>query len=146
MATRFGNVKGIKFLEEPAGADKGGVALVTFDLNSAAYTGGVDTVTLGGSGSFDHGVATTDTLAGMLQKRRRDGKTVTITSVCQGPVPGLQAAATNGPAIFPQAQAVSANNVTSVTLHSAPTAGSAITAAASAWERAMSLCIFYQAV
>lgn len=146
MATRAGNIKGIKFLEEPLGSEKGGVALVTFDLVNTVFTGGADTITLGGAGT-DQGVATTLTLAQMIQNRRRDGKTVTITGVAAASVfPGSQTAATNGPSIFVQAAAQSGGNVTSMTLNTATTAGSAVTTTAAAWDRAAGIAVSYVAI
>ena len=147
MATRTGNVKSIKFIEEPLGSDKGGVALVTFDLLNTVFTGGADTITLGGAGT-DGGVATTSTLAVLMQNRRRDGRTVTITGVSVASVfPGSQAAATNGPSLYVQAAAVSAGNIISMTLNTLPgTGGSAVTTTAAAWDRAAGIVVTYTAI
>ena len=138
MTARAANVKGIKFLEEPRGANRQGVALVSFDLVNTPYTGGTDTVTLGG--------ATTATLATMLQNRRRDGRTVTITQVMGGPAPGRQLAATNGPDIYVQAATVSAGNLASITLNSAATGGSAVTTTTAAWDAAATVLVSFAAV
>jgi hypothetical protein len=144
MATKSANVKGIKFMEEPVGADKGGVAMVTYDLTGGTvYTGGADTLQLGGGG-FENGVATIATLATMIQNRRRDGKTITVYAAAPGPVPGLQPAATNGPTLYAQTVASSAGNVT-LNLFSAPTSGSAITTTAASWDRAASVVVYYTA-
>ena len=146
MAVRQANIKGIKVLEEPLGSDKGGVALVTFDLVNTVFTGGADTISLGGGGT-DAGVATSATLATLMQNRRRDGRTVTITGVAAASVfPGSQAAATNGPAIYAQLAAQAAGNVTSITLNSAATGGSAVTTTAAAWDRACGIAVTYTAV
>ncbi len=48
MTIRFANIKGLKFLEEPLGDDNGLLVLLTFDLRGQAYTGGSDTIQLGG--------------------------------------------------------------------------------------------------
>ena len=145
MTARAANVKGIKFLEEPRGANRQGVALVSFDLVNTPYTGGTDTVTLGGAGT-ENGVATTATLATMLQNRRRDGRTVTITQVMGGPAPGRQLAATNGPDIYVQAATVSAGNLASITLNSAATGGSAVTTTTAAWDAAATVLVSFAAV
>lgn len=142
MTARAANVVGVKFDDGHLGGTHGGIATISFDLNSVAFTGGADTITMGGTG-FVNGVATTDTLGVILSKFRRDGKTVTIYGVMPGPHTGSQAAATNGPEIWLQAPAVSANNVISTTLKTAATGGSDVTAAASAWERPASLCVYY---
>lgn len=139
MATRQANVLGITDLVEPRGAEKGATALVTFDL-SAAYTGGADTVQLGGGGT-DGRQTSTDTLAVMIQKRRRDGKTVTLNSAafcCAG----YQSVATNGPNISTQSTAVSGANVT-CNLFSAPTSGSAVTTTTALWEQPVGIVVSY---
>jgi hypothetical protein len=147
MTARAANIKGIKFLEEPNGADKGGVALVSFDLLNTIYTATSDTVTLGGAG-YENGVSTTDTLATMIQNRRRDGKTVTITGVAAASVsPGRQAAATNGPLLYARLAAVSGGNLGSITLFNALlTGGSECTCTAAAWDQAATLAVTYKAV
>ena len=142
MATRNANILGVKFDDYYRGGAYGGVATVDFDLLSAAFTGGTDTIQLGGAG-YVNGVANTDTLAVILSKQRRDGKTVTLTGVAPGGA-GSQAAATNGPNLFVQAAALSAGNVISATLNTTtPTGGSAVTAAASSWELPASLAVAY---
>lgn len=144
MATRYANIKGVKFDDGHLGGDKGGTATIFFDGNSVAFTGGSDTIVLGGAGWVD-GVANTSTLAVILANYRRDGKTVTLYHAFPGPVPGYQAAATNGPDIYLQGTiSVSAGNVIGATLESARTGGSNVTAAASAWERPASMCVDYQ--
>ncbi len=147
MTVRAANVKGVKFVEEPYGSEKGGVAFITFDLASVAYTASADTVKLG-AGGFDNGVATTDTLAVILSKRRRDGKTVTITGVAAGGViPGMQAAATNGPLLYVRLAAVTGANVDTINLFSVLlTGGSEITCPASAWEAPAGIAVTYKAV
>ncbi len=141
MAVRAANVKGIKFLEGPDG--KSGVALVTFDIAGVAYTATSDTCKLG-SGGFDSGVATTDTLAVMIAKRRRDGKTVTLVGVAAGGVaPGRQAAATNGPELHVRTAALSTADVALITLFSAATGGSECTCTASAWEGMAAIALTY---
>jgi len=144
MATRQANIKGIVFLAEPLGTTLGGTALVSFDLVSTPYTGGADTIQLGGGGT-DQGAVTSATLATLMQNRRRDGKTVTIFAASPGPAPGAQAAATNGPVLYPQSVAVSAGNVT-LNLFSAYTAGSAATTTVAAWDRAGTVTVHFTAV
>ena len=149
MATRFGNIKGIKFLEEPLGVNRAGVALITFDIvGGAVYTGGADTLQLGSasaSQAYENGVlsATALTVATMLQNRRRDGRTVTIDQ-CMGFSPGSQASATNGPLIYAQSVAVAAGVLT-LNLFNAAVAGSAVTTTASAWDRAGTLLVEFTA-
>jgi hypothetical protein len=75
MATVYGAVLGVKIMSENFAGGTGGVAEVTFTL--PAFLTASDTGKLG-AGGYDHGIATTDTLATMISKRRRDGKTVTI--------------------------------------------------------------------
>lgn len=144
MATRNANVKGIDFLYEPAGSALEGLAIVTFDLGQTAYTGGSDTIQIGGGGT-ENGVTTTATLATMIQNRRRDGKTVTLYGVFAGP-PGRQAAATNGPLLYVQSAAVSTGNIASIVLFSAITSGSAITTAAAYFDAAAAIFVLFQAV
>ncbi len=147
MTVRAANVKGIKFLEEPNGSEKGGVALITFDLINTVYTASADTIKLGGGGT-DDGVTSTDTLAVMMQKRRRDGKTVTITGVAAGPVaPMSQAAATNGPLGYVRLAALTSQNVDTINLFSvALTGGSELTLTAAAWDQAAAIAVTYKAV
>ncbi len=150
MATKTGNVKGIKFVEEPLGANRAGMALISFDVvGGAVYTGGADTLQLGSastSTAYENGVLSVPalTVATMLQNRRRDGRTVTLTQAMGGPAPGAQAAATNGPLIAAQTVAISAGNIT-MNLFSAPTAGSAITTTAAAWDRPCTVMVQYTA-
>jgi hypothetical protein len=151
MATKFGNVKGIKFMEEALGLgqNRSGIALVTFDIvGGAVYTGGSDTLQLGsasGSQAYENGVLSTValTVATMLQNRRRDGRTVTLVQ-CMGGWCGAQAAATNGPNIFAQTVAVSSGNLT-LNLFNAATGGSAITTTTAAWDRAATLLVEFTA-
>lgn len=150
MATKFGNVKGVKFIEEPQGANRGGVVLVTFDIvGGAVYTGGTDTLQLGSgtaSQAYENGVLSTTalTLQTMIQNRRRDGRTVTLTQAMQGPAPGHQTAATNGPYIYVQSATLSSNNL-QVNLFSASTSGSAITTTTAAWDWAATVVLFFTA-
>ncbi|HEY2516960.1 MAG TPA: hypothetical protein VGI39_39080 [Polyangiaceae bacterium] len=143
MATRNANVKGINFLYEPRGSALEFLAVVTFDLLGVVYTGGSDTIQIGGGG-FDAGIATTLTLAQLIQNRRRDGKTVTLYGVFAGP-PGRQAAATNGPELYVQSAAVSTGNIGSIVLFNAITGGSAITATATGWDAAAAIFVMGQA-
>jgi hypothetical protein len=150
MATKTGNVKGVRFLEEPLGANRAGIALISFDIvGGAVYTGGADTLQLGSastSTAYENGVLSVPalTVATMLQNRRRDGRTVTLVQAMGGPAPGAQAAATNGPLIAAQSVAISSGNVT-MNLFSAPTGGSAITTTAAAWDRACTVMVEYTA-
>lgn len=143
MATRFANILGITDLTEPRGTERTVVALVTFDLNGTAYTGGADTVQLGGGGT-DGRQTTALTLAQIIQNRRRDGKTVTIAGGAAGPA-GYQSVATNGPNISAQSVATSGGNVT-LNLFSAAVAGSAITTTSAGWEAPMTIAVSYTAV
>ncbi len=147
MTVRQADIKGIKFLEEPDGAGKGGVAMVTFDLHGVAYTASADTVKIGTAG-WENGVVNTSTLATIMQNRRRDGKTITITGCSAASVaPGYQAAATNGPLLYGRLLAVSGGDLQSMTIFDTPlTGGSECTCAASAWERPMSVIVTYKAV
>lgn len=150
MATKFGNVKGIKFLEEPRGANRAGVCLISFDIvGGGVYVGGTDTLQLGSavaSQAYENGLLSSSvlTVATMIQNRRRDGRTVTLTQAMGGPAPGSQAAATNGPLIFAQTVAISAGNLT-LNLFNAPTAGLAITTTAAQWDYASTLVVQYTA-
>ena len=141
MAVRAANIKGIKFLEEPN--QKGGVALITFDIAGVAYTATADTVKLGAAG-FDRGTATTNTLAVIIQNQRRDNKTVTLTGVCAGGVhPGRQAAATNGPELHVTLAQVTGANVDGIKLFGAASGGLENTCTATAWEGAAGIAVTY---
>lgn len=150
MATKFANVKGIRFQESPLGDNRGGIALVTFDIvGGAVYTGGADTLQLGsvaGSQAYENGVLSTTalTLAQMIQNRRRDGRTVVLDAAMAGPAPGAQAAATNGPLVNVQAAAIAAGNVT-LNLFNAATGGAAVTTTTAAWDRPSTLMVQYTA-
>lgn len=149
MAIRIGNVKGCKFLEEPLGANRAGVALITFDqVVTTPYATG-DQLQLGSasaSTAYENGVLSVAglTVAQMLQNRRRDGRTVTLTQVMGGPAPGAQAAATNGPLIFPQSVSISSSNIL-MNLFNAPTGGSQLTLTSASWDRASTLVVQYTA-
>lgn len=142
MATRFVNVLGVKWLEEPRGSEKGGFAVITFDLAGTAYTGGADTAQLGGGGT-DGRQTTAATLQTIVQNRRRDGKTVTLIAGMNG-YAGIQSVATNGPNISAQTVAVAAGNVT-LTLFSLPTGGVAVTTTSALWESPMAIVVAYTA-
>jgi len=143
MATKFANIKGIKFDEGHLGSERGGVAVITFDC-LVVYTGGTDTIQFGGGGN-DEGVVTALSLAAIMQNRRRDGKTVTLYGATSGPIPGLQVGGTNTTEVDTQTVAVSGANVTA-NLFNAPTAGAACTTLASAWDRPCSIVVQYRAV
>lgn len=82
MATIYASVKGISLLRESIGGGTAqGVALITFTM--PAYAASSDAASLG-AGGYDRGTATTDTLATMIQKQRRDGKTVTLQNATNG--------------------------------------------------------------
>lgn len=142
MALQPANVKGVKFMESPRGDNKQGIAVVTFDVPTA-YTGASDTIQLGGTG-FENGVATTTTLAVMLQNRRRDGRTVTLGQVMGGWA-GRQAAATNGPDFYVQSAAISAGNVNAAVLKSAATGGSAVNTTTAVWDSPATIILSYSA-
>ena len=144
MATRFATVKGAKFEDSFIDYSSGGIAYVSFDVAGTVYTGGSDTVQLGGGG-FDGTLATSATLAVILAtNHRRDGRTMTIQGV--GSVSwasGNCSLATNGPQVFAQSVATSGGNVT-LNLFNAITGGSAITTTAAApWERACTILVMY---
>ena len=138
MAARAANVKGVKFDDGPAGSNNGGVAYISFDLLNQAYTGGTDTITLGGGG-YDNGTATTNTLVQILQNRRRDGKTIVLLSAGGQVENGYQGALS----LCPQAAAVSGSNVASITLNTAPTGGSSQTTSSANWDRAAMISVGY---
>lgn len=138
LATRSANVKGIVFHDGMAGSLNGGYAVVHFDLLGTAFTGGVDTITLGGGG-YDQGVATTSTLVAIMQNRRRDGKTVVLTGAAGQWEQGLQA----GVSLCPQAAAVSGSNVASITLNTAPTGGSSQSSTSATWDRAAAIVVSF---
>jgi hypothetical protein len=140
MAAKTGNIKGIQFFDGPYGSGNGGVAWVSFDLLATGSTGGTDTITLGGGG-YDDGVATTSTLAVVMQNRRRDGKTITLTAVGGAIANGLQA----GTVLSPQAGSVSTGNITGITLNSAATGGSSATSTTAGWDRAAMVAVSYVA-
>jgi hypothetical protein len=147
MATRYATIKGVRVAADcPMGSEKGGVLIVSFDLAGTVYTGGADTVQLGGGGTDGTLAVGSATLAALIAANHtRDGKTyVLYTSGNPNVAPGNQAAATNGPLIYAQSAAVSSGNVT-LNLFSAPTGGSAITCTAGAWERAMEIVLNYTA-
>lgn len=141
MAAKAANVKGIQFHDGPAGSNNGGVAWVSFDLLATASTGGTDTVSLGGAG-YDNGTATTDSLATILQKRRRDGKTLTLTAVGAQLEPGLQA----GVKLCPQAGTIGSGSITGVTLNTAATGGSSQSSTSANWDGAAMIAVSYTAV
>lgn len=105
-------------LVNTSGTQEFGTALVRFEM--PAFTGS-DTGKLGGAGGKDRGVATSDTLATIIQKQRRDGKTVTIKSAMLAH-PGVQA----GVRFYTGALVVSAGNLTfTVTIQDESTAATA---------------------
>jgi hypothetical protein len=81
MATIYGSIMGIKLLSEPVGGGVRSIAEVTVEM--PAYSASSDNGQLG-AGGFDRGAATTDSLATMIAKQRRDGKTVTLPTVTSG--------------------------------------------------------------
>lgn len=92
MTTKYAQVLGI-FEEEEAlqinsSKQEFAWALVSFNAPIGSYSG-ADSLVIGGGG-YDRGNATTDSLAVMIQKQRRDGKTVTIKSLMLAR-PGKQA-------------------------------------------------------
>jgi hypothetical protein len=141
MAARAGNVKGIMFNDGPLGSEKGGVAWVAFDLIATASTGGSDTITLGGTGQ-DDGVTSTDSLATMMQKRRRDGKTVTLVAVGGCMEPGQQGSTL----LYPQAGTIGSGSITGITLNTAATGGSSASSTSATWDRAGMISVSYTAV
>jgi len=143
MATKFGNIKGVKWVESPRGENAEAIVLITFDLLGIPYTAGSDTIQLGGGGA-ENGQVTTATLAEIIQNRRRDGRTVTLGQV-MGAEPGLQGEATNGRDIFPQGAVVAGANVIGVTLQSAVTAGNPVTTTTAPWDAAAALLVSYSA-
>jgi nitrogen-specific signal transduction histidine kinase len=108
MATQFAQVDSIKLEAEALAVNSAkqefAYAEVAFEM--PAYTASSDSGQLGGGGS-DRGVSTSDTLATMIQKTRRDGKTVTVKSAMLAR-PGKQGAT----AYYVGTIAVSGGNVT----------------------------------
>ena len=137
MATKYGDILGIKWLrEDPAGS---GLALVEIAFTMPAYTASSDNGQLGGNSSASslHGAAN-DTLVTILQNDRRDGKTVALSAfsnqigVCSGP--GLQGS-TN---YYAAALAVSSSNVT---LNVANSSGTEIDAASGVSDEPISVVL-----
>ena len=141
MTTRPANVKSIEFLASPRGDDHEAILLVSFDLIGMAYTGGSDTITLGGGG-YESEQPTTDTIATMIANRRRDGRTWTLGQVMGGWC-GRQATSTNGPDFFAQSASISAGNIVGVVLMSAPSGGFNVTTTMSqgGWDAACTLLV-----
>ena len=82
MATIYGSIQGVKILTaEGSSGVMMKVAEVSFTM--PAYTASSDSGKLG-AGGYDSGVSTTDSLATMIGKRTRNGKTVTIFDACLG--------------------------------------------------------------
>lgn len=137
MATKFGDILGIKWLrEDPAGS---GVALVEIAFTMPAYTASSDNGQLGGNSSAGslHGAAN-DTLVTILQNDRRDGKTVALSAfsnqagVCSGP--GLQGSTS----YYAAAIAVATSNVT---FNVANSSGSEIDAASGVSDEPISVVL-----
>lgn len=108
MANQFALIDSVVLLDEAlavnASIQEFAVAEVYLEL---PICGGADTIQVGGGGS-DRGATTTDTLATMIQKTRRDGKTVTLKSAMLSK-PGRQAST----AFYTSALTVSGGNLTS---------------------------------
>ena len=139
MATVYGNIMGVKLDDGPMGPDKGGIATLSVKL-SGAFTQGVDTLQLGGGG-FDGNVATTATLATIMQNRRRDNKVVALLSG-YGLAPGQQGATT----FYAQAGTVASSNMTFANLFTAASGGSGVSAlAAGVQDRAIQIEVAYTA-
>src|SRR6478736_5779999 len=81
MATIYAEIKGIVLASENIQGTTGNVARIAFEL--PAYTASSDNGQIGGGG-YDRGTATTDSLVTMIQKQRRDGKTVSLLAVTAG--------------------------------------------------------------
>lgn len=119
MATIYGQIKGVKFLRETSGGGTSvGFAVVTFTM--PVYTASTDNGQLGGGG-YDRDVATTDTLQTILQKQRRDGKTVTLQNSTNGAATLLSAGAQGATEYFAGSYAVSGGNLTFNVTNSAGT-------------------------
>lgn len=138
MTARAANVKGIQFNDGPYGSNNGGFAVVSFDMINQAVTVTTDTVTLG-AGGYDDGVATTNSLAVIMQNRRRDGKTITLTAVGGCYANGLQA----GVSLYPQAGTIGTGSITAVTLNTAATGGSSVGSTSAGWDRAAMFVVSY---
>lgn len=82
MAVIYGSIQGVKILTADVGT---GVTMKVAEVSFTmpAYTGSSDNGKLG-AGGYDSGTATTDTLATMIGKRTRNGKTVTLFDACLG--------------------------------------------------------------
>lgn len=143
MAAKYPNVLGVTFLREsPGGNAKSGLALVTLTL--PAFTTATDSVQVGGTGTSDRGTATSDSLATIISKRRRDGKTVTLTPVAAGGGSTTAQAGKHGTVEFNLGTATisSGNLVYALGLTNA--AGTGITAASGVTDRPITICVPYQ--
>jgi hypothetical protein len=141
MTTRYANIYGVS-QGDSLGSTLVRTAIVTFDLANVAFVGGTDTVQFGGGG-WVGGVANTLTLAQIIAANLENGGAVTVFDVMRGP-PGSQSTATNGPTIYFQGTlAVSAGNVTGLTLFSAMTGGSSVSPTAAYWDRAGAIYVNY---
>ena len=87
MATKDGTIKAIELLRDPfdGGTDYTAIVSATFP----AYTSATDTAQIGGSATAQLYGAANDTLATLIQKTRKDGKTVTVRSATRDQ-PGSQ--------------------------------------------------------
>jgi len=139
MATIYGHIKGIQLLRESVGGGtEQGFALVTFTL--PAYTAASDTGSLG-AGGYDRGVATTDSLATMIQKQRRDGKTVTLQNVNNGLCVVVEPGKHGATEFWTDTHAVSSG---SITFELCDNAGSEINATSGVSDKAITLGVAYR--
>ena len=138
MATIYGEVKGIVLLSENINGTTGNVALVSFEM--PAYEDSADSGKLG-AGGYDRGVATTDTLATMIQKQRRDGKTVTLPATTAGGGAILcNTGSQGGVEFFAGTFAVTSG---SLTFNLTNSAGTEIDAASGVRDRPISILVAY---
>ena len=140
MATIYGSITGIKLLSEPVSGGVRSLAEVTFTM--PAYTGSTDNGQLGGGG-YDRGTATTDSLATMIAKQRRDGKTITLPAAAAG---GGAVLAENGKHgstdFFAGTLAVSSSNIT---FNLTDSAGTEVDAASGVSDRPIRVVVAYLA-
>jgi hypothetical protein len=138
MATIYGSITGIKLLSEPVCGGVRSVAEVTFEL--PAYIAASDNGQLGGGG-FDRGVATTDSLATMISKQRRDGKTVTLPAATAGGGAILAESGKHGSTdFFAGTLAVSGSNIT---FNVTDSSGTEIDAASGITDRQLRVMVAY---
>lgn len=132
MATIYGDIQGIRFARESVG--KPGECLVEIAFNMPIYTAASDNGQLGGTGTLRNGVAITagDTLQTLIQKQRRDGKTIALSAVPTSVALLMEHGRQGVIDYWIQTPAVSAGNLT---FNVSNAAGTEIDAAAGVFDR-----------